>query len=215
MIEEKIKVGISTCLLGQPVRYDGGHKRDHYLLDTLGQYMEYVPVCPEVECGLGIPREAMRLVGDPKNPRLVTWKTGTDHTQKMIRWAKKRLKTLEKECLCGFIFKSKSPSSGMSRVKVYNDQGVSAPTGIGIFARAFMQHFPLTPVEEDGRLHDPAIRENFIERIFTLKRWRDSNTKSPSLGNLVEFHTRQKLLILSHSQARITDEWVNWWQTAR
>jgi uncharacterized protein YbgA (DUF1722 family)/uncharacterized protein YbbK (DUF523 family) len=200
MMEEKIKVGISTCLLGQPVRYDGGHQRDRYLIDTLGQYMEYVPVCPEVECGLGTPREAMRLVGNPENPRLVTRKTGVDHTQKMIRWAKKRLVTLKKESLCGFIFKSKSPSSGMSRVKVYNDQGMPAQTGVGMFARAFMEHFPLIPVEEDGRLHDPRIRENFIERIFTLKRWRDSVTKSPRLGNLMDFHARQKLLILSHSQ---------------
>lgn len=200
MIEEKIRVGISTCLLGEPVRYDGGHQQDRYLMDTLGQYLEYVPVCPEVECGLGTPREAMRLVGNPKNPRLVTRKTGVDYTQMMLLWAKKRLKKLEKASLCGFIFKSKSPSSGMSRVKVYNDKGMPAQTGVGIFARAFMEHFPLTPVEEDGRLHDPAIRENFIERIFTLKRWRDSNTKSRSLRNLVDFHTRQKLLILSHSQ---------------
>lgn len=199
-MEEKIKVGISTCLLGQPVRYDGGHQRDRYLINTLGQYIEYVPVCPEVECGLGTPREAMRLVGNPESPRLVTRKTGVDHTEKMIRWAKKRVKKLEKEELCGFIFKSKSPSSGMSRVKVYNDQGMPAQTGVGMFARVFMDHFPLIPVEEDGRMHDPGIRENFIERIFTMKRWRDIPTGSKSLGALVDFHSRQKLLILSHSQ---------------
>ena len=199
-MEEKIKVGISTCLLGQPVRYDGGHQRDRYLINTLGQYIDYVPVCPEVECGLGTPREAMRLVGNPESPRLVTRKTGVDHTEKMIRWAKKRVKKLEKEELCGFIFKSKSPSSGMSRVKVYNDQGMPAQTGVGMFARVFMDHFPLIPVEEDGRLHDPGIRENFIERIFTMKRWRDIPTGSKSMGALVDFHSRQKLLILSHSQ---------------
>ena len=199
MMEEKIKVGISTCLLGQPVRYDGGHQRDRYLIDTLGQYMEYVPICPEVECGLGTPREAMRLVGNPENPRLVTRKTGVDHTQKMIRWAKHRVKSLETEDLCGFIFKSKSPSSGMSRVKVYNDQGMPAQTGVGLFARAFMDHFPLIPVEEDGRLHDPKIRENFIERVFALMRWRDNLAKKPAMGRLVNFHTKNKLLIMAHS----------------
>jgi uncharacterized protein YbgA (DUF1722 family)/uncharacterized protein YbbK (DUF523 family) len=199
MMEDRIKVGISACLLGQPVRYDGGHQRDRYLIDTLGQYMEYVPVCPEVECGLGTPREAMRLVGTPENPRLVTRKTGVDHTQKMIRWAKKRVKALEKESLCGFIFKSKSPSSGMSRVKVYNDQGMPAQTGVGMFARAFMDHFPLIPVEEDGRLHDPKIRENFIERVFTLMRWRKNLEEKPAMGRLVDFHSKNKLLIMAHS----------------
>ena len=198
-MEQRIRVGISTCLLGQPVRYDGGHQGDRYLVDTLGRYMEYVPVCPEVECGLGTPREAMRLVGTPDNPRLVTRKTGVDHTQKMIRWAKKRVKTLEKENLCGFIFKSKSPSSGMSRVKVYNDQGMPAQTGVGMFARAFIDHFPLIPVEEDGRLHDPLIRENFIERVFTLKRWREHLNAKPTMGRLVDFHTKHKLLIMAHS----------------
>jgi uncharacterized protein YbgA (DUF1722 family)/uncharacterized protein YbbK (DUF523 family) len=199
MMEDRIKVGISACLLGQPVRYDGGHQQDRYLIDTLGQYMEYVPVCPEVECGLGTPREAMRLVGTPENPRLVTRKTGVDHTQKMIRWAKKRVKALEKESLCGFIFKSKSPSSGMSRVKVYNDQGMPAQTGVGMFARVFMDHFPLIPVEEDGRLHDPKIRENFIERVFTLMRWRKNLEEKPAMGRLVDFHSKNKLLIMAHS----------------
>jgi len=199
MMEDRIKVGISTCLLGQSVRYDGGHQRDRYLIDTLGQYMEYVPVCPEVECGLGTPREAMRLVGNPENPRLVTRKTGVDHTQKMIRWAKKRVKALEKEGLCGFIFKSKSPSSGMSRVKVYNDQGMPAQTGVGMFARVFMEYFPLIPVEEDGRLHDPKIRENFIERVFTLMRWRVNLEEKPAMGRLVDFHSKNKLLIMAHS----------------
>ena len=205
MMEGKIKVGISTCLLGQPVRYDGGHQRDRYLIDTLGQYMEYVPVCPEVECGLGTPREAMRLVGNPENPRLVTRKTGVDHTQQMIRWAKHRVKSLETEDLCGFIFKSKSPSSGMSRVKVYNDQGMPAQTGVGLFARAFMDHFPLIPVEEDGRLHDPKIRENFIERVFTLMHWRENLEGKPVMGRLVNFHTKNKLLIMAHSPKHYKD----------
>lgn len=196
---EKIKLGISTCLLGERVRYDGGHKLDRFLRDTLGQYVEYVPVCPEVECGLPIPRESMHLEGDPSSPRLVTSRTHQDLTERMVQWAKKRVVELEKENLCGFIFKSDSPSSGMERVRIYNEKGMPVKKGIGIFAKIFMEHFPLLPVEDEGRLHDPKIRENFIERIFTLKRWREMLAKKPTLGNLVKFHTQHKFLILSHS----------------
>jgi len=197
---ESVRLGISTCLLGENVRYDGGHKLDHFLKDTLGQYVEYVPVCPEVECGLGVPRESMRLTGDPESPRLVTTRTNRDHTEKMVKWAGRRVKELEKENLCGFIFKSNSPSSGMERVRVYNEKGMPAKKGVGIFAGIFMEHFPLIPVEEEGRLHDPVLRENFIERIFTLKRWREFLSGKMSVGNLVDFHTSHKLLLLSHSE---------------
>ncbi|MGQ9694339.1 MAG: YbgA family protein [Thermodesulfobacteriota bacterium] len=196
---EKIRIGISACLLGQKVRYDGGHKLDRFLADTLGQYFEYVPVCPEVECGLPVPRESMRLEGDSESPRLVTSRTKQDMTEQMVRWAKKRVIELEKEELCGYIFKSDSPSSGLERVKVYNEKGVPVKKGVGIFARIFMKHFPLLPVEDEGRLHDPELRENFLERIFTLKRWREILGKKLSRGNLVNFHTQHKLLILSHS----------------
>ena len=171
---DKIKLGISTCLLGERVRYDGGHKRDYYLCDVLGQYVEYVPVCPEVECGLSIPREAMHLVGDPSSPRLLTVHTRIDHTERMLSWARKRLDELESAELCGFIFKSKSPSSGMERVKVYNAKGVAEKKGVGLFARAFMDRFPLLPVEEERRLNDPQLRENFIEAIFAFKRRRET-----------------------------------------
>ena len=196
---EKIKLGISTCLLGKNVRYDGGHKLDRFLTDTLGQYVEYVPVCPEVECGLPIPRESMHLEGDPESPRLITSRKKQHMTDRMLSWAKKRVVELEKEGLCGFIFKSDSPSSGMERIKVYNEKGMPVKKGIGMFARIFMEHFPLLPVEEDGRLHDPELRENFIERIFTLKRWREVLDRKESRGSVVDFHTRHKLLILSHS----------------
>jgi uncharacterized protein YbgA (DUF1722 family)/uncharacterized protein YbbK (DUF523 family) len=195
----KIRLGISTCLLGENVRFDGGHKLDHFLTDTLGQYVEYVPVCPELECGFGVPRESFRLVGDPDNPRLVTTRTHVDHTERMVQWARKRVPELEKEDLCGYIFKSGSPSSGMERVKVYDQNGVPGKVGVGIFARIFMETFPLLPAEEEGRLHDPRLRENFIERIFALKRWRETLSLKRSLGVLVEFHTRHKLLIFSHS----------------
>ena len=199
-MENRMRIGISTCILGENVRFDGGHKRDRFVTDTLGQFLEFVPVCPEVECGLGIPRESMRLVGDPESPRLLTNRTKIDHTERMITWAQKRVRELEKEDLCGFIFKSRSPSSGMERVRVYNEKGIPAKTGVGMFARIFMEHFPLLPVEEDGRLLDISLRENFIERIFALKRWRDLLGEKKSRGRLVAFHTQHKLLILSHSQ---------------
>ena len=198
-MEEKIKVGISSCLLGNKVRWNGGHKRDRYLVETLGQFVEWVPVCPEAETGLGIPRETLRLVGNADQPRLVTTKTGIDHTAAMQTWARRRLKALEKENLCGFVFKCDSPSSGMVRVKVYNDKGQPEKKGVGIFARAFMDHFPLIPVEDDGRLHNPAIRENFIEQVFTLKRWRETRTRRSCVGNVVDFHSRNKLLLMAHS----------------
>jgi uncharacterized protein YbgA (DUF1722 family)/uncharacterized protein YbbK (DUF523 family) len=197
--KKRIKLGISACLLGEKVRYDGGHKLDRFLTDTFGQYVDYVPVCPEVECGLGTPREAMHLEGDPENPRLVTTHTHIDQTDHVLKWAKKRVRGLKKENLAGFIFKSRSPSSGMQRVKVYNKKGMPSMKGRGIFARAFMEQFPRTPAEEEGRLHDPKIRENFVERVFTLKRWRETIGKK-TLARLIDFHTRNKLLILSHSE---------------
>jgi uncharacterized protein YbgA (DUF1722 family)/uncharacterized protein YbbK (DUF523 family) len=199
-METNFRIGISSCLLGNKVRWNAGHKLNRYLADTLGQFVEYVPVCPEVEAGFGVPRESFRLVGDPESPRLITFKSKTDHTDQMNNWAKKRVKELEKEGLCGFIFKSDSPSSGMIRVKVYGSKGMPRKVGVGLFARAFMEHFPLIPVEEDGRLNNSLIRENFILQIFTMKRWRESIAAKRSMGKLVDFHTRNKLLLLSHSQ---------------
>jgi len=198
-MDTPINLGISACLLGENVRYDGGHKRDRYLTDTLGQYVNYVPVCPEAEAGFGIPRESMQLRGDPSAPRLVTNKTGRNMTKAMVTWAQKRVGELEKENLCGFIFKARSPSSGMERVKVVNDKGMPVKKGVGLFARAFMDHFPLIPVEEEGRLHDPKLRENFIESVFVFKRWRALLQEGKSRGKLVAFHTQHKLLVMSHS----------------
>jgi uncharacterized protein YbgA (DUF1722 family)/uncharacterized protein YbbK (DUF523 family) len=202
---QPLKLGISACLLGENVRYDGGHKLDRFIAYTLGKYVEFVPVCPEVECGLGVPREPLRLIGDPEKPRLVATRTGRDLTDLMLQWAEFRLAELEKEDLCGFIFKSKSPSSGMERVKLYNDKGIPSANGVGIFAGAFMRHFPLLPVEDEGRLHDPVLRENFIERIFVFKRWRALVGQDSSRRGLVDFHARHKLLILSHSPAKLRE----------
>jgi uncharacterized protein YbgA (DUF1722 family)/uncharacterized protein YbbK (DUF523 family) len=199
-----IRIGVSSCLLGNKVRYDGGHKHDRYITETLGNYFEFLSVCPEVECGLPIPREAMRLIGDPASPRLVTNKTGVDYTDQMNVWARQRVDQLAKEDLCGFIFKSKSPSSGMERVKVYDANNMPHMVGIGLFAREFKNRFPFLPVEEEGRLHDMTLRENFIESVFVARRWRDTVTTF-TVDKLVTFHTRHKLLIRSHSEKYYRD----------
>ena len=195
----KIKIGISSCLLGNPVRFDGGHKRDRYITDTLGVYFDFVPVCPEVECGLPVPRESMRLIGDPESPRLVANKSGADHTERMLSWAHSRVEQLAGEGLCGFIFKSKSPSSGMARVKVYDRNNVPSNSAAGLFAGVFMDRFPLLPVEEEGRLHDLVLRENFIESVFVYRRWR-STAEGFTPQKLVSFHTAHKLLLRAHSE---------------
>ncbi len=200
MQESEIRVGISSCLLGNPVRFDGGHKLDHYLRDTLGAHVAWVPVCPEVESGLPVPREALRLVGDPRDPQLVTSRTGVDHTAAMKAWTARRLDELESEDLCGFVFKSRSPSSGMRQVKVYPPGGgVPSHAGVGLFARGFMERFPLLPVEDEGRLNDPALRECFIERLFVVSRWKRYRRDDGTAGGLVAFTTDHKLLVLAHS----------------
>ncbi len=194
-------MGISSCLLGEEVRWDGGHKLDQLLIDQLGSLFRYCPVCPEVESGFNTPREPFRLVGDPSAPRLVTSRTKQDHTKRMLQWVRRRVRGLEGADLGGFIFKGKSPSCGMERVRVYGARkGGAMATSQGLFAGVFVEHFPLVPVEDAGRLHDPALREGFIERIFVMKRWRDAlRQHKRSRGALVRFHTEHKLLILSHS----------------
>jgi len=194
-----ISVGVSSCLLGEHVRYDGGHKHDRYITDTLGRFFDFLPVCPEVGCGMPIPREAMRLEGDPDNPRLMTRQSRIDKTDQMLAFCADKLRELEGADLCGFIFKKGSPSSGLLRVKVYGPTGAPARSGSGLFSAAVARHFPLLPMEEEGRLIDPHIRENFIERVFCCRRWKDFLLGSPGLGELVEFHSRHKLLVMSHS----------------
>jgi uncharacterized protein YbgA (DUF1722 family)/uncharacterized protein YbbK (DUF523 family) len=198
-------VGISTCLLGENVRYNGGHSRDRFLTDTFGRFVDWVPVCPEVECGLPVPRESMHLEGDRAAPRLVTSRTHVDHTNRMLRWARGRLRALEGEELVGFIFKANSPSSGMARVKVFDEDGMPHKVGVGIWARVFMDHFPLLPVEEEGRLHDDLIRENFIEQIFCLRRYRDAVRGRRSRGALVDFHASHKLQLMAHSPKHLRE----------
>lgn len=193
-----ITIGVSSCLLGENVRYDGGHKHDRYITDTLGRFFRFVSVCPEVGCGLPVPRETMRLEGDPDSPRLITGRSRQDLTDRMQDYCRAKVVELERENLCGFIFKKNSPSSGLYRVKVYHS-GMPAKSGSGLFASALVRHFPLLPVEEEGRLNDPPIRENFLERVFCYSRLRDFLACNPELASLVEFHTSHKLLLMSHS----------------
>lgn len=195
---DSIKIGVSSCLLGEHVRYDGGHKHDRYITDILGSYFQFLPICPEVGCGLPTPRESMRLEGDPANPRLLTGRSRVDLTDQMLAFCKIKVKELEGADLCGFIFKKDSPSSGLFRVKVYNN-GVASKNGSGLFAAMVTRNFPLLPMEEEGRLNDPHLRENFIERVFSYRRWKSFLADGPTLGRLVEFHTAQKLLMMAHS----------------
>jgi uncharacterized protein YbgA (DUF1722 family)/uncharacterized protein YbbK (DUF523 family) len=206
-----IRLGISTCLLGERVRFDAGHKLDRYLTGTLGCFVEWVPVCPEVEIGLPIPRESMRLVGDPEAPRLIAPKSGTEYTDRMKAWAHRRLEELAAMDLCGFVAKKDSPSSGLFRVKVYNEHGMAQRNGTGIFPRELMNRFPLLPLEEEGRLNDMPLRENFIERVFAYYRWTEmldeyrASNPPRTAGPLVRFHTAHKLTLMAHSPKHYTE----------
>jgi uncharacterized protein YbgA (DUF1722 family)/uncharacterized protein YbbK (DUF523 family) len=197
--EPTIRLGVSTCLLGERVRYDGGHKRDLFLINTLGRYVEWVSVCPEFEIGLGVPRESLRLVGDPEAPRLIAPKSGQDHTERMQTWARERLEELAAVKLHGFIFKKDSPSSGLFRVRVYDQNGMPQRVGTGIFPHEVMKRFPLLPLEEEGRLHDMRLRENFVEQVFVYYRWTCLLEEDPTPGGLVRFHTAHKLTLMAHS----------------
>ena len=194
-----LRLGISRCLLGETVRFDGGHKRDAFLTDILGRYVEWVPACPEVEAGLGTPREAMRLVGGPQGFRLMTITSGQDHTRALELMTKDRLHELGALELSGYVFKKDSPSCGLERVRTYNEHGMPSRNGIGLFARAFRERFPLIPVEEEGRLCDAHIRENFIERVFCYRRWQDLVQQGVTRQAVVRFHTIHKYLLLAHS----------------
>ena len=193
-----IRIGISACLLGDEVRFDGGHKRDRFLTDTLGPFVEWVKVCPEVEMGLGTPRETLRLVAADGGLRLITTRSGVDHTDAMNAWSAERVGELADEQLSGYVLKKDSPSCGMARVKVY---GLPMPerSGRGLFATALMERFPNLPVEEEGRLSDPRLRENFIERVFAYRRLRDVFAGTWTTGALIRFHTAHKMSLLSHS----------------
>jgi uncharacterized protein YbgA (DUF1722 family)/uncharacterized protein YbbK (DUF523 family) len=194
-----VRIGISSCLLGQEVRFDGGHKRDRFLTDTFGRFVEWVSVCPEVEAGFGTPREAMRLVDDGGRLRLLTVKTARDLTEQLERYSRRRVEQLADEQLCGYVLKKDSPSCGMARVKVYDASKVPARTGVGLFAAALRARHPFLPMEEEGRLVDPHIRDNFVERVFAYQRLRLLFSGRWTLGALVAFHTAHKLSLMAHS----------------
>ncbi len=202
-MDTTIRLGISACLLGQRVRYDGGHKLDRFLKDTLGEYIEYVPVCPEVECGLSVPRDPLRLVGNPEAPRLVTILDSHDYTARMTKWARIRLADLKKREISGFIFKSNSPSCGLQGVKILDEKNSTVRRGRGIFAGLFVKHFPLIPAEDQNHIHNRGQRDDFFDRVFTLKRWRKGLLGKRTLGKLIAFHESHRLLILSHSQRHL------------
>jgi len=194
-----IRIGISSCLLGEPVRFDGGHKRDSFLTETFGAFVEWVPVCPEVECGFGTPRESMRLVHVDNGVRLLTVRTAVDLTDRMVEYARRRVAALDAEDLSGYVLKKDSPSCGMDRVKIYSTRGVPERSGRGIFAARLVERFPSLPVEEEGRLSDARLRENFIERVFAYWRLRRLFSGRWNLGGLVAFHTAHKLILMAHS----------------
>ena len=198
---EKIRIGVSSCLIGEKVRWNGDHKQDRYVREILSRYFEYIPVCPEVEVGMGVPRETVALYGDPEKPSMISKKTQTDWTKPMEKYIKSRINTLCADDLCGYIFKSKSPSCGMGRVPLYSEFGShKVKHGPGMFANAFINSFPLVPTEEEGRLNDPRIRENFIVRVFSFKRFNLLLNEKFSLGQWVKFHTQHKFLLLAHSR---------------
>jgi uncharacterized protein YbgA (DUF1722 family)/uncharacterized protein YbbK (DUF523 family) len=195
-----IRIGVSRCLLGEEVRFDGGHKRDRFLTDVLGRYVEWVPVCPEVEAGFGTPREPMRLVGNVEHPQLMTISSERDMTKPLALFTERKLETLEQTDLSGYVFKKDSPSCGIERVKLFSTKGLPSRTGAGLFARAFKERFPLVPIEDEGRLCDPSLRDNFIERVFAYHRWQVLARGPLTRGSIVAFHTAHKYLLMAHSR---------------
>jgi uncharacterized protein YbgA (DUF1722 family)/uncharacterized protein YbbK (DUF523 family) len=203
--EDEIRVGISSCLLGEEVRYNGGHKRYHWATDVLSRYFTFVPVCPEVELGLGVPRETLRLVRDRGNLRLVAPATGADHTESMHRYAARRTKELARLDLSGYLLKKGSPSCGAERVRVYTTAGMPSSSDGGFFAKALMTAMPLLPVEEEGRLNDPALRESFVERVFAYHRLRRLFRSRWKCADLIRFHAAEKILIMAHDPRAQTE----------
>ncbi len=194
-----IRIGVSSCLLGAEVRFDGGHKRNDFLTGVFGRFVEFVPVCPEFELGLGVPRESLRLTRADGEIRMVGNLSGADHTAAMNRFAARRVAALAREQLSGYVLKKDSPSCGMERVRVYASGGTPARDGRGLFAAALIARYPHLPVEEEGRLNDPRLRENFIERVFAYRRIRDFFARRWTARELVAFHTAHKLQLLAHS----------------
>jgi uncharacterized protein YbgA (DUF1722 family)/uncharacterized protein YbbK (DUF523 family) len=201
MSETRLKLGVSRCLLGEPVRFDGGHKRNDWVTETLVRWFDLVPVCPEMEIGLGAPRESLRLVQHATQVRLVAVKSGTDHTGAMRTWSARRSAQLAHGGLAGFVLKKDSPSCGMERVRVYGPRdGAPQRNGRGVFAAALANALPLLPLEEEGRLSDARLRENFVTRVFAYSRWTALEAEGVTRAKLFRFHERHKYVLMAHSQ---------------
>jgi uncharacterized protein YbgA (DUF1722 family)/uncharacterized protein YbbK (DUF523 family) len=196
---ERVRIGVSSCLMGERVRYDGGHKRDAFLVDVFGRFVEWVPVCPEMEMGLGAPRDFLRLVDAGGEVRMIAPTTGTDQTASMNGFLRTRIPGLRREGLAGFIFKRSSPSCGLERVRIYKND-VPAARGQGLFAAGITRAFPNLPVEEEGRLNDPRLRENFVTRVFAYQRWMNAHQTRFTRRALMEYHARHKFVLMAHSQ---------------
>ena len=206
LLEEKIKIGVSSCLLGEKVRWNGDHKQDRYVLEVLGSCFDCVSICPEVDAGMSVPRETVSLYGTLEKQKMISKGSRTDWTKKMTRYKKGRISELRKESICGYVFKSDSPSCGIGKVPIYSEFSSSRMRqGSGMFASSFIKAFPLVPVEDEGRLHDQATRENFIVRIFCFHRLQSLVKNSFSISSLVRFHASHKFLILSHSRKKCED----------
>jgi uncharacterized protein YbgA (DUF1722 family)/uncharacterized protein YbbK (DUF523 family) len=197
----KVRLGASACLLGRAVRFNGGHCADGFLLRDAARFAEFVPVCPEVEIGLGTPRETLRLQRNGDLVVLRAPKSGRDWTADMREYARHRVAELRGLDLDGYVLKKDSPSCGMQRVKVYDQNGAPSKEGVGLFAEELMRAMPLLPVEEEGRLNDRRLRENFFERAFAYRRLKDLFAGAWKPADLVRFHTAEKLLLLSHDPA--------------
>lgn len=195
----KIKIGISSCLLGQEVRHDGGHKRNVYILNTLSRYFEFQPLCPETAIGMSIPRPPIRLIKENDEIRLVGSRDpDLDVTDQMNRFSAQAVTHMYD--LSGYILKKDSPSCGMVRVRVYNDKGHPEKNGSGLFAEQLMKTHPSMPIEEEGRLMDPVLRENFIERVFIYYRWQKLCSEGLTVRGLMDFHARHKFNLLAHNE---------------
>ncbi len=200
MSEPRLRLGVSACLLGQRVRYDGGHKRDDFVADVLGAQFDLVPTCPEVAIGLGVPRAPIRLVRKAGGVRVRGVRDAALDVTDALDAEAARVSG-EQPDLCGFVLKKNSPSCGMERVKVHTEAGRPDGRASGAFAAGLMARRPLLPVEEEGRLNDPALRENFIERVFAYARWQALLAAGASGAALVDFHSRHKYQLLAHNQA--------------
>lgn len=197
--QSRFAVGVSACLLGEPVRYDGGHRRSRWLTDVLDAYVRWVSVCPELEIDLGVPRPTLRLEQGESGVRLIEIETERDLTRRMLEYARARVDELTGLGLRGYVLKQDSPSCGRERVKLVDANGVPARTGVGLFAAVLAAALPNLPIEEEGRLEDPRLRDNFVARLFAYDRWLSLRAAGAAPGGLVGFHTAHKLQLLAHS----------------